>query len=253
MVPPFNGQDFAKFTKQMGCKHRRITPLWPQANAKVERFMRTIGKTIKAAMVKGEPWKQALSGFLRNYQSMPHPTTGASPAELMFGRPVEIKLPEMSKPCPSDAPVRQKDISQKEKVTEYAEKRSHAKPTTFKIGNQVLVQQAKTSKLTPPYSPKPYTIIRMKGSQITARNQSHHWITCNSSHFKLIPQIPQAPHQPNDDDDDDDDKDMPATLSTPKPRPTPAEQPEQPPPAVVPQQHRYPQRIRCQMQFFIDG
>ena len=253
--PPFNGQDFAEFTKQMGCKHRRITPLWPQANAEVERCMRTIGKTIKAATVKGEPWKQALSGFLRNYRSTPHPTTGASPAELMFGRPVKIKLPEVSKPCPSDAPVRQKDASQKEKMKEYADKRSHAKPTTFKIGDQVLVRQPKTSKLTPPYSPKPYAIIRMKGSQITARNQNHHWITRNSSHFKLIPQIPQAPHQPddNDDEDDDDDKDMPATMNTQKPRPTPAEQPEQPPPAVVPQQRRYPQRIRRPTQFFIDG
>jgi transposase InsO family protein len=31
--PPFNGSDFQKFSQYMGFKHRKITPVWPAANA----------------------------------------------------------------------------------------------------------------------------------------------------------------------------------------------------------------------------
>ncbi|KAK3749040.1 hypothetical protein QZH41_005695 [Actinostola sp. cb2023] len=31
--PPFNSESFAQYTRHMGIKHRKITPLWPEANA----------------------------------------------------------------------------------------------------------------------------------------------------------------------------------------------------------------------------
>ena len=42
-------EDFRQFAKTLGFKHRKITPLWPRANAESERFMKTIGKAIRAA------------------------------------------------------------------------------------------------------------------------------------------------------------------------------------------------------------
>ena len=42
-------QNSNKFAEYLGFKHRKITPLWPKANAESERFMRTIEKTIRAA------------------------------------------------------------------------------------------------------------------------------------------------------------------------------------------------------------
>lgn len=38
-------------------RHGKITPLWPQANAEAERFMRTLEKAVRAAHVEGHPWK----------------------------------------------------------------------------------------------------------------------------------------------------------------------------------------------------
>lgn len=52
---PFQSHDFAQFTTNLGFTHRRITPLWPEANGEVERFMRTLGKAIRAAQVEGKP------------------------------------------------------------------------------------------------------------------------------------------------------------------------------------------------------
>ena len=60
--PPFNG--------------RKVTPLWPRANGQVERFMRTIKKSVAAAKAEGKPWKTELFQLLRNYWSTPHSLTG---------------------------------------------------------------------------------------------------------------------------------------------------------------------------------
>ena len=61
--PPWNGHDMAKFSKDMGFKHRKITPLHPQSSAEAERFISTIGKTTRAAQVENKNWKQEMYGF----------------------------------------------------------------------------------------------------------------------------------------------------------------------------------------------
>ena len=47
--PPFNSKEFGEFAQRIGFTHCRITPLWPKANGEVERFMRTLKKTIESA------------------------------------------------------------------------------------------------------------------------------------------------------------------------------------------------------------
>ena len=89
--PPFNGHEFAEFAINLAFKHHRTTPLWPQANGEAERFMRTLGKTIKASVVHRGKWKQELATMLRNYRATPHVSTGATPTELLFGRKLPIK------------------------------------------------------------------------------------------------------------------------------------------------------------------
>ena len=38
--------------------------------------------------------------------------------------------------------------------------------------------------MTTNFNPKPYVVIEKKGTMITAENNEHHRITCNSAHFK---------------------------------------------------------------------
>ena len=91
--PPFNSEQFSKFAVHLGFHNLKITPLWPQANATAERFMRTLGKAIGVAETQSIPWKQRLNTFLREYRATPHSTTEASPAELMFQRKIHTKIP----------------------------------------------------------------------------------------------------------------------------------------------------------------
>jgi hypothetical protein len=54
---PFNAADFDTFFNQNDIHHRKITPHWPQANAKAMRFMRTLKKLHELPIYKGESGK----------------------------------------------------------------------------------------------------------------------------------------------------------------------------------------------------
>ena len=51
--PLFQGQDFKDFATQSGFRHKRITPLWPEANGEAEHFVRTLKRCILAITVEG--------------------------------------------------------------------------------------------------------------------------------------------------------------------------------------------------------
>lgn len=200
--PPFNSAQFAEFANYLGFKHRKITPLWPQANATAERFMRTIGKVIRIAQMQGLPWKQQLHIFLREYRATPHSTTGMSPAELIFRHKMNTKLPSAdATPIPADSEVRRTDTEAKAKMKAHSDARRHATPADFKLGDTVLCKQQKQNKLTTPYQAEPLTVISVKGPMITA-GKSGYTITRNSSFFKRIVPTPDTPMDLNPDDDD---------------------------------------------------
>ena len=181
--PPFSGHEFAQFANYLGFKHRKVTPLWPEANGEVERFMKTFGKVLRTTA----NWKQEMYRFLRNYRATPHYTTGVPPATALFGRPIRIKLP-----CPlvvlcneSYDPVlmREKDAHQKLKIKTQAESRRATKECDIQVGDTVLVKQPKRKKLSTPYHPVPLTVTQKNHSMITAENDDRK-VTRNSSHFR---------------------------------------------------------------------
>ncbi|PIK41369.1 hypothetical protein BSL78_21779 [Apostichopus japonicus] len=180
--PPFQGSDFCKFAEYLGFQHRKITPLWPQSNATAERFMRTVEKTIRAAVINNNrSWRQELHVFLRNYRATPHSSTKISPAELLFGRKLRIKLPQQEA-IPTDDIVRKSD---KQKMKINAERQRNFKPSNITIGDTVLVTQPKVNKLTPTYDPRPFKVTAIKGTMITAKRDDK-TITRNSSFFKIF-------------------------------------------------------------------
>ena len=72
---PFQSHEFKEFSKLLGFRHRKITPLWPMANSQSENFMKPLIKACKTANAEGKSWKQELYSFLRNYRATPHVTT----------------------------------------------------------------------------------------------------------------------------------------------------------------------------------
>jgi hypothetical protein len=175
--PPFNGKEFAEFCQQMGIKHQKVTPLWPEANGLVERFMRNLGKTIRTAKIENKDWKREIFTFLRNYRTTPHPATGYSPAELLFGKTARNKLPDF----------KQNFEKYQTKVKQYADNRRHVTPHEIKVGDKVLLKKEKKilQKEESRYELELFEVMAVKHSMITAKGmKTNKIITRNSSFFK---------------------------------------------------------------------
>ena len=92
---PFQNSKFRCFAKDLGFHHQRITAYWPEANAVVETFMKTVGKVCKCAQIDGKSWKLEFYRFLRNYRATSHTSTGLPPATVLNGVPLKTKLPQV--------------------------------------------------------------------------------------------------------------------------------------------------------------
>ena len=94
--PNLVSAEMEEYLDEMGIKHRLTTPLWPRANGEVERQNRSLLKAMRVAHAEGRDWRLELNKFLLAYRSTPHTTTGRSPAELLYGRKMSTKLPEVA-------------------------------------------------------------------------------------------------------------------------------------------------------------
>ena len=157
--PPFNSQAWKDFLTTCGVKHRKITPLWPQANAQTENFTKPMMKALRAAHIQGYSWINALHQFLRVYRCTPHSTTTFTPYYLLFGREPQTKLPEISVPShPDDKLVRLQDTLAKSSMKRYSDRRMHAQTSSLQVGDTVLVRQRKANKLSTPFDPQPLVV-----------------------------------------------------------------------------------------------
>jgi len=191
--PPFQGHEFKRYCEYMGIRHQRATPYWPQGNAKCERLMKSLGKLVRTAQVEKKPWRQCLNQFLRSYRAAPHSSTGLSPNQLMFGRNISSRLPESKEPVEEEI---SKDLSRAiencEKAADrnraYGNKRRNTKASDIKLGDTVLVKQAKVNKLTSPFNPDKLTVTSKQGSWVVGTNSAGKDIARNVSFFKKLPE-----------------------------------------------------------------
>lgn len=229
--PPFQSKQWKSFLKTSGVRHRKITPLWPQANAQAEAFNKPLMKAIRAAHAQRKNWRTELTAFLRTYRSTPHSSTMFTPFRLMLERDPRTKLPEpptdqtphslSSKSKAVSAQLKEQDTKAKQKMKSYADDKNHAKHADIRTGDFVLAKQRKQNKLTTPFKPTPMVVTATKGSMITARDTQGHagTLTRNSSRFRKLKHAPQLNDQFVEADEQDDAEhvpDTPVTLDIPQ-------------------------------------
>ena len=90
--PPFTSDEIKRYMEENSIKHCRSTPLWPQANSKVENFMKPLTKATRSTHAERKIWKKHFHKFLLNNQTTPHCTTGFTPALLLFNIKFETNL-----------------------------------------------------------------------------------------------------------------------------------------------------------------
>ena len=182
--PPFQSRAFREFADNSGFKHKRITPLHPQANGIVERFMAPLQKAIKTAIASRQDYKRALSRYLMNFRNTPQTTTQTAPSELMFNRKLKTKLPKMTFDN-KDTDIRDRDSLSKTKNKIYADKKRRAQPNNLKLGDRVLLKREQRNKFETAFDPTPGIIIAMKGSMLTIKHKGKE-ITRDVSKFRYV-------------------------------------------------------------------
>lgn len=163
--PQFISDHFKGYLKKNGIEHRRTTPLWPQANGEIERQNRTILKRLRISQAEGRDWRSQMDDFLMMYRSTPHSTTGVSPAELLFGRKIRTKLPQLQE-FTCDDEVRDRDSERKEKGKMYADCKRNACENDIQKGDKVLLRQERDNKLSTPFKQVPFTVVQKNGNSV---------------------------------------------------------------------------------------
>ena len=77
--------------------------------------------------MEGKPVRDEVRRGVRAYRATKHATTRVSPNNLMFGRELRGKFPEVNRQPKhqNDTMIRSRDREQKEKMKKYADKRRH--------------------------------------------------------------------------------------------------------------------------------
>ena len=196
-VPPFNGNEFRQWCRKMGIEYRRITPLWPRANAEAERFMQSMGKLIHTSYVTTGHWRPHLASFLRHYRPSPHTTTGVSPAELLLGRKIRTELPSFPASASQSSKVQQAAQRSEEKKEKARQRANEALPVDPEIdqGDKVLVKQRPRNKTETPYDPRPLQVVSRRGTMVTAENGVKS-ITRDVSFFRKLRDTVEVSQEP---------------------------------------------------------
>ena len=185
--PPFNSAEFGSFLASFGVKHRRITPLHPQANGATERVNRCINKVIRAAIAEGRNWRHALEEWLRAYRVTPHTATGVAPAELLMGRRVNDAIP-MLRPSHPVLHKRSELSKQHEGYTDRMAARfnesKRAKEVRIAPGTSVLRKRQQRTKLQTPFEVAPWTVVERRGDSYRLERGGH---TCTRHLTHVMP------------------------------------------------------------------
>lgn len=93
----FTSHEFEDFLKNSGISHVTTAPYHPASNGLAERGVQSVKQSLRKMSEQGGSMETKLQEFLVQYRRTPHSTTGVSPFEAMFGRPMRNTLSLMRK------------------------------------------------------------------------------------------------------------------------------------------------------------
>ena len=180
----FTSQLMKEIENLLHIKAIKTTPYHPQTDGLVERFNKTLKSMLrKYATESGKDWDKLLPYLLFAYREVPQASTGFSPFELLYGRPVrgplDILKEEWEAGEKSDESVVSYVLSLRdrlERMTEHVQENlgkaqrqqkawydKNARNRSFETGDQALILlPVPTNKLMAQWQ-GPYSILRQVG------------------------------------------------------------------------------------------
>ena len=148
--PQFTSKPFHDFMQQWGIEHITSSPRYPQSNGKAEATVKSMKKLIKSAWNGRIVDDDKLTRALLQYRNTPSRKDGLSPAQKLYGHPIQDTLPahrkafllEWQRPV---AEAEQQAITTQETVEQSYNQ--HARPLPLiTIGSHVAVQNHETKQ-----------------------------------------------------------------------------------------------------------
>ena len=192
----FRSEEMKAYLKSCGIKQRKVIPYSPQSNGLIERFNRTLKKMIQTVHSEGRVWQDALYSFLLDYRSTPHASTNKTPALLMFGKEIRIKIPAFNSKL-EDQEIREKDWKSKQTMKKYFDENNKAQQSSLKVGDIVFLRQKKTNKLSTRYKNQKYEILQKKGNSVTITSEEGEVKIRNSREVKLFQEAKKEEKESN--------------------------------------------------------
>lgn len=186
--PPFNGDEYAKYCADRGIDRVHSTPLYPQQNGMVERYMQVVNKAMQISVHEGSDPEQELSDTIRAHNSATHRVTQAAPEEIMFGRKIRRNLPMMSNARTEIEPTetRRNDSEHKAKSKAREDKKRGARDTAIDVGDTVVIANTKRAKGDPRFAPEKFMVVQKDRGDLQLRAESGRELARNVTQVKKI-------------------------------------------------------------------
>lgn len=203
--PQFISQEFQRFVEDECIDHRRVTPLWPQANGEVERQNRSLLKRIKIAQIEKKDWRKEIESFLVMHKTTPQSATGVRLTERMFRWKLRTRIPGIEEFQVDDQKSRDRDKEAKERGKLYADEKRDAleSESDVKEGDRVLLKQEQTNKLTLTFRPEPFRVLEKTRNSVVVESPEGVQYKRNSTQVKKFVErdgLPEGDPPPHADD-----------------------------------------------------
>lgn len=146
--PQFTSKPFQDFSKEWGFQHIMSSPMYPQSNGKAEATVKSMKNLIKASWTRDALDERKLTRALLQYRNTPSQRDRLSPAQKLFGQPIQDTLPAHRRAFAPQWQISAEEaekhaITQAERVEHYYNQHARTLPEIH-IGSNVVIQNTIT-------------------------------------------------------------------------------------------------------------
>ena len=177
--PQFTSSEFRDFLERWGVNQGTSSPHYPQSNGRAEAEVKCMKKLIAGSWTSGSFDIEKFAKAMLLFRNIPR-AGGASPARLVFNRPVRDSLPAhrrtFAQQWQKEARVlEERAMSTKEKGIEYYNRKARPLPELV-LGNHVIIQHPVTRRWSTPgtiveIGPNREYIVKTEAGRLFRRNR----------------------------------------------------------------------------------
>jgi transposase InsO family protein len=171
--PPFQSSAFLKFLRNRGITAEHSTPLCPQQNGLVERYMRILN-SIASISTSRKEFEKLLKERIEMHNVAPNRMTNKAPRDLMFGRKLRDQIPfvgsaEVYGDENEYLEMKERNDRIRYRAKEVEDRKRNAKEMEIDVGDTVLISREKKKKTESRLLPAEATVESVRGGDMTLR------------------------------------------------------------------------------------